>query len=137
MVPRIAKEAYKKSKLPGPLKIGKDDKSKFVELVGNDKEGKPKASVLGMVTYEKDQDFLIVYDSQHFSSALYARGLTFFQTLAVTWTNLESSLARIITSSGSAKLRRLRIADHISCWSLPDTSKCAISIQAGYSEWWK
>jgi hypothetical protein len=72
MVPRIAKDAYKTSKLPWPLKKfkkGKDDKPKIVELVGNDKEGKPKASVLGMVTYERDQDFLIVYDSQHTSSA--------------------------------------------------------------------
>ena len=60
MVPRIAKEAHKKSRLPSFLKKGKDDKSKIVELVG-------KASVLGMVTYERDQDFLLVYDSQHFS----------------------------------------------------------------------
>jgi hypothetical protein len=60
MVPRIAKEAHEKSRLPGPLKKGKDDKPKIVEMVG-------KASVLGMVTYERDQDFLLVYDSQHFS----------------------------------------------------------------------
>jgi hypothetical protein len=69
MVPRIAKDAYKKSRLPGPLRKGKDDKPKIVELVGKDKEGKAKANVLGMVTYERDQDFLLVYDSQHFSSA--------------------------------------------------------------------
>lgn len=59
MVPRIAKEAHKKSKLPKALQMGKD-KPKIVELLG-------KASALGMVTYEKDQDFLIVYDGQHFS----------------------------------------------------------------------
>jgi CNH domain-containing protein len=57
MVPRIAKEAHEKSWLPEPLKKGKDDRPRIVELVG-------KASVLGMVTY--DQDFLLVYDSQHF-----------------------------------------------------------------------
>jgi len=57
MVPRIAKEAHEKSKLPGALQKGKKDKPKIVELVG-------KASVLGMVTYERDQDFLLVYDSQ-------------------------------------------------------------------------
>jgi hypothetical protein len=45
MVPRIAKAAYEKSKL--------------VELVG-------KASLLGMVTTERDHDFLLVYDSQAF-----------------------------------------------------------------------
>ena len=64
MVPRIAKEAHKESKLPWPLKNlkkGKKDKRKIVEMVG------PKASVLGMVKYERDQDFLLVYDSQHFS----------------------------------------------------------------------
>jgi hypothetical protein len=59
MVPRIAKEAYEKSRIPKSLQIGKKDKPKIVELVG-------KASVLGMVTYEKDQDFLLVYDSQAF-----------------------------------------------------------------------
>ena len=64
MVPRIAKEAYKKSKLPWPFKKGEDDKPKIVEMVG-------KASVLGMVTYEKDQDFLLVYDSQHLSFSAY------------------------------------------------------------------
>jgi hypothetical protein len=58
MVPRVAKEAHEKSRLPGPLK--KDDKPKIVEMVG-------KAIVLGMVAYERDQDFLLVYDSQHFS----------------------------------------------------------------------
>jgi hypothetical protein len=59
MVPRIANETHKKSKLPGPLQKGKDDKLNFVELVG-------KASVLGMVTIERDHDFLLVYDSQAF-----------------------------------------------------------------------
>ena len=59
MVPRIAKEAYEKSKRPGPLQKGKSDKPKLVELVG-------KASVLGMVTNERDRDFLLVYDSQAF-----------------------------------------------------------------------
>jgi len=59
MVPRIAKEAHEKSWLPGPLKKGKDDRPRIVELVG-------KASVLGMVTYERDKDFLLVYDSQLF-----------------------------------------------------------------------
>ena len=64
MVPRIAKEAYKKSKLLGRLKKGKDDMPKIVELMG-------KASVLGMVTYERDQDFLIVYDSQRLTFSAY------------------------------------------------------------------
>jgi hypothetical protein len=59
VVPKIAKEAHEKSKLPRPLQRGKKDKPKIVELVG-------KASVLGMVTYDKDQDFLLVYDSQAF-----------------------------------------------------------------------
>jgi hypothetical protein len=57
MVPRNAKEAHKKSKLPKWLQKGKNDKPKIVELLG-------KASVLGMVTYDRDHDFLLVYDSQ-------------------------------------------------------------------------
>jgi hypothetical protein len=73
VVPVFAKEAHEKSKLPGPLQKGKNDKPKVVELVG-------KASVLGMVTYERDHDFLLVYDGQHFST-LYARRLTFFPDL--------------------------------------------------------
>jgi hypothetical protein len=64
VVPRIAREAHEKSKLPGPLKKRKNDKPKIVELVG-------KASVLGMVTYERDHDFLLVYDSQHFSACMF------------------------------------------------------------------
>lgn len=63
MVPRIAKEAHEKSKLPKAFRKGKNDKPKIVELAG-------KASVLGMVTYERDQDFLLVYDSQHFSTCM-------------------------------------------------------------------
>jgi len=62
-VPRYAKEAHEQSRLSrlrGALKKEKNDKPKVVELVD-------KANVLGMVTYEKDQDFLLVYDSQHFS----------------------------------------------------------------------
>jgi len=56
MVPRNAKEAHKKSKLPKWLQKGKNDKPKIVELLG-------KASVLGMVTYDRDHDFLLVYDN--------------------------------------------------------------------------
>jgi hypothetical protein len=76
MVPRIAKEAHEKSKLPKALQKGKNDRPKIVELVA-------KASVLGMVAYERDQDFLLVYDSQHFISPLVriCRRLTFFPGL--------------------------------------------------------
>ena len=59
MVPKHAKEAHEKSKLPKALQRGKNDKPKIVELLG-------KASVLGMVTYDRDHDFLLVYDSQAF-----------------------------------------------------------------------
>ena len=71
MVPKYAKEAHKKSKLPKFLQKGKDDKPKIVELLG-------KTSVLGMVTYDRDHDFLLVYDSQAYLSTLYGRPLTFF-----------------------------------------------------------
>ena len=64
MVPRNAKEAHEKSKLPGPLQKGKNEKPKIVELLG-------KANVLGMVTYERDHDFLLVYDSQAFLHFVY------------------------------------------------------------------
>jgi len=56
MVPKIAKEAHEKSMLlRGPLKKLKADKPKIVELVGN-------AKALGVVAYERDHDFLLVYD---------------------------------------------------------------------------
>jgi CNH domain len=74
MVPKIAKEAHKKSKLPGFLRKGKKDKPKIIELVA-------KASVLGMVTYERDRDFLLVYDSQALLHLLYVHRLTFFPDL--------------------------------------------------------
>ena len=76
MVPRIAKEALEKSKLLGPLQNGKNDKPKIVELVD-------KATVLGIVMNERDQDFLLVYDSQafphfRFSSSDIFPGLGYF-----------------------------------------------------------
>lgn len=44
-----------------------------------------QARVLGMVTYEKDQDFLLVYDGQHFSTCVCSSSDLFFQTLVVTY----------------------------------------------------
>jgi hypothetical protein len=71
------------------------------------------ASYLRKVTLNK-----VCYTPTERYSTLYVRRLTFFQTLAISWTKLASPLARVfITSSGSAKLRLLFVADHIPCYS--------------------